>query len=231
MRVQAGSGFAKGLKRFAEARNGAARGSRRVVQFVRQTGGNLAQRGHLFLLILQLGKVANAVRKQAHQARAQYRHARKHLREAIGGEAGAARRRHGADGCRKMGHTRIGQHAPNKRAAENAGDRLGTSGFRAQAHLAVEEDQHAVGGAALADVDLARREVDAGHLRGQPVEVVRRQIGEDGDGAEFFGEGHFCATEERVQGVCPTNCFQFSMRESDYDRLETRKPCDSASRN
>jgi hypothetical protein len=30
-------------------------------------------------------------------------------------------------------------------------------------------------------IDVAGRQVDWGHLRGQPVEVVRRQIGEDGN--------------------------------------------------
>ena len=81
MRIQTGGGFAKGLKRIAQAGDGAARGGSGIVQFVRQAGGDLAQRGHLFLLVLQLGEVADAVREHAYQARAQHRYARQHFRE------------------------------------------------------------------------------------------------------------------------------------------------------
>src|ERR1700691_4870975 len=61
VRAQPGSGLAKGLKRFAQAGYCPPRGRRRIVQLMCQAGRDLAQRGHLFLLVLQPGEVADAV--------------------------------------------------------------------------------------------------------------------------------------------------------------------------
>ena len=137
MRVQARGRFAKGLKRFAQAGYGAARGRRRIVQFVRQAGGDLAQRGHFFLLVLQLGEIADAVGEQCHQARAQHRNARQHLREAVGRQSGHARRRSRRGlVAGKCVMREYGSMPVTDGRAEDARGRFGVAGFHAQAHLA-----------------------------------------------------------------------------------------------
>ena len=50
--------------------------------------------------------------------------------------------------------------------------------IRLRPDLALQEDKHAVGGAALAKDDLAGRIPHLGHLRGQPFQTIRRQVGE-----------------------------------------------------
>ena len=154
---------------------------------MRQAGGDLAQRGHLLLLILELGEIADAVGEQGHQARAQHRYAAEHIREAIDGEAGDAHLGDGACSGREMGHAGVRQHACNGRSADDAGDGIGIAGFDAQAHVPFQENDHAVGGAAAADEGFTGSELRGGHLRGQPLQVVGGEVGEDGYHAEVFG--------------------------------------------
>ena len=120
MRVQTGGGFAKCLKRFAQAGHGALRGRRGIVQLMRQTRRDLAQRGHFVLLILQPGEVADTIGKQRHQARPQHRHdAPASPGNRSAGKAAHACCGHRADGCRKVRHARIRQHARNHRRTKN----------------------------------------------------------------------------------------------------------------
>ncbi len=83
------------LERFAKAHRGALSRGGRIVQLMRQTGGELSQRHQLVALRLHFGGFANAVRHHRHEALAQLRDSVQHLRKVTLVEHGDPGGKHG----------------------------------------------------------------------------------------------------------------------------------------
>ena len=84
---QPDAGVAHGLKRLAEAGGGPLRRGGGVVQFMRQTCGELAERHQLVALSLNPGGLADAVGHEGNQTLAEQGHSLQHFREKASVEA------------------------------------------------------------------------------------------------------------------------------------------------
>jgi hypothetical protein len=96
---QPDAGVAHGFKRLAQACGCALGGGGGVVEFMRQTGGELTQGHHLVALRLDARGLADAVGHDGDQSLAKQGNALQHLREVAPVQGGNARGKHGPAGA------------------------------------------------------------------------------------------------------------------------------------
>ena len=113
--------FAHGLKRLAKACCCSLGGGGGVVQFMRQTRGELAERHQFVALRLDSRRLADAVGHDGNQSLAEQRHALKHLREEASVEICDASWKHCPAGAAIMRQPRVGEQASNlpRKTSEN----------------------------------------------------------------------------------------------------------------
>jgi hypothetical protein len=110
---QPDAGVAHGLQRFAKACGGPLGGGGGVVQFMRQTRGELAERHQLVALRLDPRGLADAVGHDGNQTLAEQGHSLEHLRERGSVQVGDTRGKHGSAGAAVMRQPRVRKQAGN----------------------------------------------------------------------------------------------------------------------
>ena len=188
MAGQPDAGVAHGLQRLAQACGGPLRRGGRVVQLMRQTRGQLAQRHQLIALRLNPGRLADAVGHEGHQTLAEQGHALQHLREnSLLCRTRNARGKHGAAGAAVMRQPRVREQAGNLPGITAENNRIGAAS-PLDANLPLQNHGEIVQRFTLPGHDLSRLETPLLEIFRQPGEVVLGEIREDLDLAQIVDQ-------------------------------------------
>ena len=145
-------------------------------------GGKLPERHQFLLLRFHARHFADAVGHQADQTLAKLRHALQQFRELLFVEAKHPRRQNGARNATNLSETRKGKQ-PGNLAGSGHENRRTRSIRTFKLNLAFEDNVKIIDGVARAGEHFSRLQAHFVHARGQPLQIFRGQIREDGDGA------------------------------------------------
>ena len=184
----AASRAAKTNETVAKGGRGTASGSRRIVEFMREAGGELAERSKFLVLLLLTGGAANAVSKQADEAANELGEAMEHLVEIGDVEGQVMRRNDGTSRDTDDLEAGKGKHAADFAATQGKYGAVGRPMFRSGANLAFQHNDHELRLIAFAHHDVARGNLEFLALGNKPEQVILREIREDSDLAQLFSE-------------------------------------------
>src|SRR5262249_9671160 len=138
----AAGGGAKAPETVAQSRGGTTSRRRRIVQFVGQPGGKLAQRGQLFVLLFLTRDVPNPVRKQTHQMPDEFGEDKEHLHKMRDVEGQVMRGNNGPPRYGDDFEAGKRKHAADFPTIHGEYGAVSWTTFCSSANLAFEHDNH-----------------------------------------------------------------------------------------
>jgi hypothetical protein len=153
-----------------------------------EAGGEFAECGELFALLLSAGDAADAVGKQVDETPRKFRHSLEEFRKVGGGKR---QKMGGSDGTTGDGNsfqTGERQHARHFSGGNNENRAVGASTLGSCAHFTVEHNDHVLRGIAFVHNDITGSEVEFLALGNKPGEIVMRKILKNAHGAKLDDE-------------------------------------------
>ena len=181
------AGVAHGLKRLAEACGGSLRRGGGVIQFMRQTRGQLTERHQLIALRLHLGGLADAVGHNGHQTLTELGNSLQHFMKEAPVQQRNTGGKHGLGGAAEMRQPRVRQQTGNLAGIPSEDERVrATSPL--YANLSLKDHDEMVQMFTLSRHDLSRLEAPFLELFRQPGEMFLGQVREDLDLAQIVDQ-------------------------------------------
>ena len=139
-------------------------------------------------MLFAAGDLADAVGEKPDEALAEGRQALEHFLKKSRGKEKQMDGFFGAAGDGEMGHARKREQAGDVTFLDDENRAVGAFGLAARENAALEENRHVLRlGAFLVD-DFTRGEAGFHAIGDEPLELVLREIGEDGNLPELFDE-------------------------------------------
>ncbi len=180
--------LAEAREAFEKSVRGAPGCGGRIVEFVSETGGEFAKSGKFVALLLAAGDFADAVGEKSDEALAQRGHALKHFLEEGGGKEKKMDGLFRAAGDGEVGHARKRKQAGDVAFPHNEDRAISAVGLAPREDAALEKNRHVFRGSAFFVDDLTRCEAGFPTIGDEPLQVLLREVGEDGNFSHFVDE-------------------------------------------